>query len=285
MLKSDNIGSGSKTPEQQDNCLSFQEKIRRCSEAIDCGKASRSEPRYHFLPETEDGEGISLDEDKLKSYLKNKKITQHPKQPAYLTETEDGFLVRVPFDNLDSWVEAQHSPPRPLTTSEKLVCNRIVTSLYGQSSDQSSALSPESPTPPSKEPPISTKPAKKIRRSTIMFWILSVALVCASTLAIFFAFRYASLESALSEALVDLDRTTSMYESASNARDYLQDTVNHYSDEIDFWRSNVVAVTEFGEKYHTYGCRYIKDSDFLLFLNIGSARLRGYEPCSVCYPA
>ena len=287
MLKPDNIRIGSKSPAQQDNSLSFEEKVRRCSEATHSGKAGRSELRHHFLAETEDGEGISLGEDELKSYLKSKKAVQCPKQPAYLIETEDGFLVRVPFDKLDSWAEAQHAPPHPSTAGENLVRNRIVTSLYGHGSGESHTVSSKSPslTDPSVSAESTNASTTKVRRSTIMLWILSVALVFASTLALFFAFRSSSLESSLSIAMSDLDQSISKYQAVTDFRDQLLDTVNRYSDEINFWRSNVVITTEFGEKYHTYGCQYIKNSNILRFMNVGVARLRGYEACSVCSPA
>lgn len=284
-MKASNISREPEKTVQHDNELSFEEKIRRCSEAIHSGKAIRSKSRYHFLVETEDGEELSLGEDELKAYLKNKKTIQRPEQPAYLMETEDGFLVRVPFDKLASWIEAQQAPPRPLTPGEKLVCNRIVTNIYGQNSTQSSVSSSESPPPPFKEAPVSNGPIKKVRRSTIMLWILSALLVCVLALALFLAFRCASLESSLSKTMSDLDQSISKCQAVSNARDQLRDTVYEYSDEINFWRSHVVITTEFGEKYHTYGCQYIKNSDILWFMNVGVARVRGYEACSVCRPA
>ena len=277
--------SKSKKSLSQDGELSFEEKIKNCSEAIHSGKAGLSKHRYHFLVETEDGEGISLSEDELGSYLKHRNSIQHPIQSAYLVESEDGFCVRVPADKLDSWIEAQHTPPRPLTPSEQLVCDRIVTRLYGQSSAKPSSAHPESSLPPSTEAPAPTEPTKKVSRSTVMLWMLSVALVCVSALALFFAFRSFSLEEALSKAMANLDASISKCQAVSNARDQLRDTAYQYSDEINFWRSNVVITTEFGEKYHTYGCQYIKDSDILWFMNVGVAKVRGYEACSICSPA
>ena len=90
---------------------------------------------------------------------------------------------------------------------------------------------------------------------------------------------------ALSKAMANLDASISKCQAVSNARDQLRDTAYQYSDEINFWRSNVVITTEFGEKYHTYGCQYIKDSDILWFMNVGVAKVRGYEACSICSPA
>ena len=46
-------------------------------------------------------------------------------------ETEDGFLVSVPESKLESWLEAQSKPPAPLSRSEQLLLDRLVSELYG----------------------------------------------------------------------------------------------------------------------------------------------------------
>lgn len=43
-----------------------------------------------------------------------------------------------------------------------------------------------------------------------------------------------------------------------------------------------VYVTDTGSKYHSYGCRYLKDSCFPVSLS--DAKASGYTPCSVCKP-
>lgn len=53
--------------------------------------------------------------------------------------------------------------------------------------------------------------------------------------------------------------------------------------ELSFWRESAVIVTRTGEKYHTYGCQYIRGRDIWIY-NIEAAEGRGYEPCSVCHP-
>lgn len=45
--------------------------------------------------------------------------------------------------------------------------------------------------------------------------------------------------------------------------------------------STIVYITEYGKKYHNYGCRYLKDSCYDVTLD--QALARGLEPCSVCY--
>lgn len=57
-----------------------------------------------------------------------------------------------------------------------------------------------------------------------------------------------------------------------------------YSGELYFWRKHAVIVTPTGEKYHTYGCSTIANSDSFLIYNVEAADRRGYEPCSVCDP-
>lgn len=47
----------------------------------------------------------------------------------YLMETDDGFLVRVPEDKMESWQKADHSAP--LTPAEQRLKDRILDELYG----------------------------------------------------------------------------------------------------------------------------------------------------------
>ena len=47
----------------------------------------------------------------------------------YLMETDDGFLVSVPEDKVESWQKADHSAP--LTAAERQLIDRIVQELYG----------------------------------------------------------------------------------------------------------------------------------------------------------
>lgn len=54
--------------------------------------------------------------------------------------------------------------------------------------------------------------------------------------------------------------------------------------ELVFWESTAVIVTKSGEKYHTYGCPTILNSDSFWIYNREAAISRGYEPCSVCDP-
>lgn len=47
----------------------------------------------------------------------------------YLMETDDGFLVSVPADKVESWQKADHSAP--LTSAEQRLKDRILDELYG----------------------------------------------------------------------------------------------------------------------------------------------------------
>ena len=50
---------------------------------------------------------------------------------SYLVEMEDGTLVNVPADKLDSWSRAQAEGPRPLNKAEQRLRDRIVQEIYG----------------------------------------------------------------------------------------------------------------------------------------------------------
>ena len=51
---------------------------------------------------------------------------------AYLMETSDGFLVRVPESKLEAWEQAQKEAEAPLTPSEQRVKDKILSIIYGE---------------------------------------------------------------------------------------------------------------------------------------------------------
>lgn len=73
------------------------------------------------------------------------------------------------------------------------------------------------------------------------------------------------------------------YNKMKSSRDGYRDRFNATVDELDFWGDYAVIVTENGEKYHTYGCQYIKGRSFWIY-NVAAAIGKGYRPCSVCNP-
>lgn len=58
-------------------------------------------------------------------------------------------------------------------------------------------------------------------------------------------------------------------------------TIKQESDEQYDSSSETVYVTDFGSKYHLYGCRYLKSKHAI---SKRDAKQQGYEPCEVCQP-
>ena len=58
--------------------------------------------------------------------------SEQSRETAYLMETSDGFLVRVPESKLGAWEKAQREEAAPLTPSEQRVRDRILSMLYGE---------------------------------------------------------------------------------------------------------------------------------------------------------
>ena len=56
-------------------------------------------------------------------------MEQRKGKTRYLVETEDGFLVSVPEDKMESWQKADHDAP--LTPAEQRLKDRILEELYG----------------------------------------------------------------------------------------------------------------------------------------------------------
>jgi len=53
--------------------------------------------------------------------------------------------------------------------------------------------------------------------------------------------------------------------------------------EYYFYHDGAVIVTEYGTKYHTYGCQYLDGKTYWIY-NVELAVYEGYTPCSVCNP-
>ena len=57
---------------------------------------------------------------------------EQSRETAYLMETSDGFLVRVPESKLEAWKQAQKEAEAPLTPSEQRVKDKILSMIYGE---------------------------------------------------------------------------------------------------------------------------------------------------------
>lgn len=53
------------------------------------------------------------------------------KEPVYMLEDKDGFLVRVPKSKLSDWEKAQSGPSAPLTEAERRLSEKIMERIYG----------------------------------------------------------------------------------------------------------------------------------------------------------
>ena len=94
---------------------------------------------------------------------------------------------------------------------------------------------------------------------------------------------FSELQTKMSDLAKEYERLENNYDQVRSARDSAIKTREWMKEELDFWQHYAVIVTEYGEKYHTYGCNYIEGNTFWIF-NIDAAKSKGYTPCSVCNP-
>ena len=129
------------------------------------------------------------------------------------------------------------------------------------------------------------KPEKKAKTIFVFIFILVLIIFAAVVSALFIQEQNKSIE--LQNQIYELDsemsRLEKQYSMVKNARDNVIKTRDLMKEELDFWQNHAVIVTEYGEKYHTFGCQYIKGSSFWIY-NSEAAKSKGYEPCSVCKP-
>lgn len=122
-----------------------------------------------------------------------------------------------------------------------------------------------------------TSPKKKMEKLWIVFLAISIFLLAAC---IFFAVSKQAEHKALQDQVEVLKKR---YQTASNARDKYMEQAESMEDELNFWRKNAVIVTKAGEKYHTFNCEYVVDSEVTI-IYYKTAENAGYTPCSVCLP-
>ena len=128
---------------------------------------------------------------------------------------------------------------------------------------------------------------KKWRKSRLIHRIVIVLLIlscCGAQMNLSYTREQLSYEQEQAlELQAQAEKWEENYNKMKASRDSYRDRFNATVDELDFWGDYAVIVTENGEKYHTYGCQYIKGRSFWIY-NVEAAISRGYEPCSVCEP-
>lgn len=62
-----------------------------------------------------------------------------------------------------------------------------------------------------------------------------------------------------------------------------KDKYNAVAEKARFLDNHIVLTVEEGQKYHRYGCQYVKGKSFRAY-NHEAAKSRGYTACSVCNP-
>lgn len=129
------------------------------------------------------------------------------------------------------------------------------------------------------------KPKKKAKTAFVFIFILAL-LILTTAISVLFLKEYnknIDLQNRIYELDSEMSRLEKQYSMVKNTRDNVIKTRDLMKEELDFWQNHAVIVTEYGEKYHTFGCQYIKGSSFWIY-NSEAAKSRGYEPCSVCDP-
>lgn len=131
---------------------------------------------------------------------------------------------------------------------------------------------------------IINQPPKKGK--TVPFWVVIVLAVLCVVCAIVSAFSFFSLQlksEQLEETQTLLGMSEKNYDSLSERYGSVKAQKDAMQSELNFWENSAVIVTQYGEKYHTYGCQYVEGRTYWIY-NVEAAISRGYEPCSVCNP-
>lgn len=121
---------------------------------------------------------------------------------------------------------------------------------------------------------------KRLKRARILF---ACSVVVILIIAGVFIYSRGDLLNKIDSMQTELDVIEENYERLKEQYNDIRSQKNEMQSELNFWQDYAVITTEYGEKYHTYGCQYIEGRDFWIY-NIAAAIGRGYEPCSVCNP-
>ena len=121
---------------------------------------------------------------------------------------------------------------------------------------------------------------KRLKRARILFACSVVVILIITGV---FIYSRGNLLNKIDSMQTELDVIEENYERLKEQYNDIRSQKNEMQSELNFWQDYAVITTEYGEKYHTYGCQYIEGRDFWIY-NIAAAIGRGYEPCSVCNP-
>lgn len=121
---------------------------------------------------------------------------------------------------------------------------------------------------------------KRIKRARILF---ACSIVIILVMAGLFIYERREQVKEIDSIQMELDVIEEKYERLKGQYSDIRSERNEMRPELNFWQDYAVIVTEYGEKYHTYGCQYVEGRTFWIY-NIDAAIGRGYEPCSVCDP-
>lgn len=121
---------------------------------------------------------------------------------------------------------------------------------------------------------------KRLKRARILFACSVVVILIITGV---FIYSRGNLLNKIDSMQTELDVIEENYERLKEQYNDIRSQKNEMQSELNFWQDYAVITTEYGEKYHTYGCQYIEGRDFWIY-NIAAAIGRGYEPCPVCNP-
>lgn len=121
---------------------------------------------------------------------------------------------------------------------------------------------------------------KRLKRARILFACSVVVILIITGV---FIYSRGNLLNKIDSMQTELDVIEENYERLKEQYNDIRSQKNEMQSELNFWQDHAVIVTEYGEKYHTYGCQYIKGRDFWIY-NVEAAIGMGYTPCSVCNP-
>lgn len=124
------------------------------------------------------------------------------------------------------------------------------------------------------------------RGKTLSFWVVIVLAVLCVICIIVSAFSFFSLQvksEQLEEAQTLLRISEKNYDSLSERYGSIRAQKDAMQSELNFWENSAVIVTQYGEKYHTYGCQYVEGKAYWIY-NVEAAIDYGYTPCSACNP-
>lgn len=126
--------------------------------------------------------------------------------------------------------------------------------------------------------PATNENTSNTRKLKPLLITLTIALVISIALNIIYVPTSLTYEKTMADYKLTIDKLKGARSSIIHERE----TLKSYEQDLDWYMSNAVLVTDEGSRYHKSCCQYVDGRSFYIY-NVENAKAQGYSKCKVCF--